>query len=268
MHNWVPTYEFEITIDVFRILGEESTTNITLTDNPTWIIDPIDGTMNYIRGLPIFGVSVALSVNREIVMGAVFNPAHNEFYTARKEHGAYLNGRRIQCKETTTVIHHPEFPRMQSFILILFTKTENYFQIQSSIYSAEILLYSPVAREKTLKRLVKFGSEVSGYMQPRAKTHYGNHDPISILISVVHRIRSLGSAALSLCNVAAGIIDIYIADYLKPWDLAAGALIVTEAGGTISLVNGEPYDPVYGNIIACSTEQLSQRVLEYEKSIL
>lgn len=84
----------------------------------------------------------------------------------------------------------------------------------------------------------------------------------------MHRIRSFGSAAIALCYVATGIIDVYTAEGLKPWDLAAGAIIVTEAGGTISLIDGAPYDPVYGNIIASSTEQLSQRVLEYENSIL
>lgn len=88
-----------------RILGEESTTNtsITFTDDPTWIIDPIDGTTNYVHKIPIFAITVAFCVNKEIVIGVTLNPAQNELYTARKGHGAYLKGKRIYCSKVTAV---------------------------------------------------------------------------------------------------------------------------------------------------------------------
>lgn len=84
-------------------MGEESSTNITLTNDPTWIIDPIDGTTNYVHKIPIFGISVAFCVNKEILIGVVFNPAQNELYTARKGQGAYLNGERIHSSNVTEV---------------------------------------------------------------------------------------------------------------------------------------------------------------------
>lgn len=89
--------------ELYRILGEESTTNITLTDEPTWIIDPIDGTTNYVHKIPIFGITVAFCVNKEILIGVTSNPAQNELYTARKGQGAHLNGQRIYCSKVTAV---------------------------------------------------------------------------------------------------------------------------------------------------------------------
>lgn len=87
-----------------RFIGEEDSSakkNIpVLTDHPTWIIDPIDGTANFVRKLPITCISVGLVINKEQVLGIVYNPFLNELYTAIKGKGAYLNGKRIQCSNT------------------------------------------------------------------------------------------------------------------------------------------------------------------------
>ncbi|XP_066138080.1 uncharacterized protein [Euwallacea fornicatus] len=87
-------------------IGEEETerdnTVLKLTDHPTWIIDPIDGTANFVRNMHITCISVGLTINKEQVLGVVYNPYTNELFTAIKEEGAYLNGKRIQtsgCKE-------------------------------------------------------------------------------------------------------------------------------------------------------------------------
>lgn len=82
------------------------------------------------------------------------------------------------------------------------------------------------------------------------------------------RTRSFGSAALGLAYLARGIIDIYIAEGLKPWDLAAGALIIAEAGGSVLLIDGAQYEPSQGNCIAGATKSLTSQVLEIENSIL
>lgn len=94
---------------IFRFLGEESTTDLTMTDDPTWIIDPIDGTTNYIHKIPIFAIAVAFCVNKETLIGVTLNPAHDELYTARKGQGAYLNGKQIYCSNVTEVLFHQEF---------------------------------------------------------------------------------------------------------------------------------------------------------------
>lgn len=90
-----------------RFIGEESLAGVKqlpeLTNAPTWIIDPIDGTTNYIHRLPHCGISVALAVDRELVVGIIYNPAANEMFTTQKGHGAFLNGERIQVSAATTV---------------------------------------------------------------------------------------------------------------------------------------------------------------------
>lgn len=91
--------------NIVRHIGEEETeingTIPKLTDDPTWIIDPIDGTANFVRNMPITCISVGLTINKEQVLGVVFNPYMDELYTAIKGEGAYLNGKPIRtsgCK--------------------------------------------------------------------------------------------------------------------------------------------------------------------------
>lgn len=71
---------------------------------------------------------------------------------------------------------------------------------------------------------------------------------------------------MGLCYLARGIIDCYTTDYLKPWDVAAGGILIVEAGGSITLINGEPFDPMHGSVIAGGTPELSSRVLEYVRA--
>lgn len=96
---------FYIGKTICRHIGEEETeskgTTPKLTDDPTWIIDPIDGTANFVRNMPITCISVGLTINKEQVLGIVFNPFMDELYTAISGEGAYLNGKRIRtsgCK--------------------------------------------------------------------------------------------------------------------------------------------------------------------------
>lgn len=90
-----------------RFIGEESLAGVKqlpeLTNAPTWIIDPIDGTTNYIHRIPHCGISVALAVDRELVVGIIYNPAANEMFTTQKGHGAFLNGKPIQVSGATMV---------------------------------------------------------------------------------------------------------------------------------------------------------------------
>ena len=83
----------------FRFIGEESTAagaKCILTDDPTWIIDPVDGTMNFVHGLPLTAISIALLINKQAVIGIIYNPVLEQLYTAKIGQGAFLNGKQIR----------------------------------------------------------------------------------------------------------------------------------------------------------------------------
>ncbi len=154
-----------------------------------WIIDPIDGTVNYAHGIPICCVSIGLMEGDEVIMGAVFNPMMNEFFFAEKGKGAWLNDQPIHV-----------------------SKKENFEQ-------AFLVTGFP-------------------YHFPEGK------NPFSVFERLVTQgipVRRLGSAALDLCWVACGRFDGFWEYNLNPWDIAAGYLIVTEAGGKVTDFKGNPY---------------------------
>jgi len=154
-----------------------------------WIIDPLDGTTNYAHGFPIFCVSIALEWKEEIVLGVVCDPMRREMFSAVKEEGAFLNGKKIQV---------------------------------SSIGDLD-------------KSLV-----ATGFPYDLRESKVNNIDHFNNFVVRVQAIRRCGSAAMDLCYVACGRFDGFWELKLKPWDVAAGALIVKEAGGKISdFKNGE-----------------------------
>jgi myo-inositol-1(or 4)-monophosphatase len=155
-----------------------------------WIIDPIDGTVNFAHGIPICCVSIALSHNDTVLLGAVYNPMMNELFFAEKDKGAWLN----------------EIP-------ITVSKKSNF--------------------EKACL--------VTGfpYKWPTNTEH-----PIKVFERFILQglpVRRLGSAAIDLCWVACGRFDGFWEYNLSPWDIAAGYLIVTEAGGLVTDFDGQPY---------------------------
>ncbi|HYH01793.1 MAG TPA: inositol monophosphatase family protein [Bacillota bacterium] len=163
------------------ILAEEGGAQDNASDY-RWVIDPLDGTINYAHGFPIFCISVALQYRDESVLGVVHVPALAETYTAVKDGGAFLNGGRLQVSETT---------RLNQALL------------------------------------------ATGFPYDRAMDPDNNLKYFNYLLTQVQGIRRAGSAAFDLCNVAAGRFDGYWEFKLKPWDVAAGTLMVTEAGGVI-----------------------------------
>ncbi|XP_050098362.1 uncharacterized protein LOC126579105 [Anopheles aquasalis] len=179
---------------------------------PTWIIDPIDGTVNFVRGIQFTCISVALVVDGELKIGIISNPAGNELYTAIKGQGAFRNGVRIQ--------------------------TRNSEQLKDALIGHEFSIgsYEPI-REALFERGKRFIIECLG-------------------------LRAFGSAALSLAYIASGQIDAYSIQFLKPWDIAAGALLIMEAGGTVQSITGGKYDIMKPDIIAACSEALGQRVLQ------
>lgn len=153
-----------------------------------WIIDPIDGTVNYAHGVPLCCVSIGLMQDEEIILGAVYNPMLKELFFAEKGKGAYLNDQRIYVSEKKTF--------------------ENAFLVTGFPYQFP----------------------------------EGN-DPLKIFNKIVGSglpVRRLGSAALDLCWVACGRFDGFWEYNLQSWDVAAGYLIVAEAGGKITDFAGRP----------------------------
>ncbi len=179
------------------ILGEESG---AIGKGPlTWVIDPLDGTHNYLRGIPHFSVSIALLDKGVPVHAVVFDPLRDELYTASKGDGAYLNDRRMRV-----------------------TKREN-------LGGAMIATGFPFRQREHLAAQLDMTRAILGQAED---------------------IRRSGSAALDLAYVAAGRYDGYFEIGLKPWDMAAGVLLVHEAGGRYCDFAGRDGIPASGNLIA------------------
>jgi len=165
----------------------------------TWVIDPLDGTHNYLRGIPHFCVSIALLEKGVPVHAVVFDPLRDELYTASKGDGAYLNDRRMRVSK------------------------------RESLGGAMIATGFPF----------------------RQRGHLASQlDMTRAILGQAEDIRRSGSAALDLAYVAAGRYDGYFEIGLKPWDMAAGVLLVHEAGGRYCDFAGRDGIPESGNIVA------------------
>ncbi len=164
-----------------------------------WIIDPIDGTINYSNNIPICCVSIGLEYNGKIILAAVYNPFMKEFFFAQQGFGATLNNSRIQVSTKTSVV--------KSCLVTGFPYT---------------YLDSANGPLQVFERLIRKGVPV----------------------------RRLGSAALDLCWVACGRFDGFYEHKLQAWDSAAGFLMVEEAGGRVTDMKGEYYNPYQPGIVA------------------
>ncbi|XP_029169753.1 inositol monophosphatase 1-like [Nylanderia fulva] len=196
-----------------KFIGEESIAageKIELTNAPTWIIDPIDGTMNFVHGLPHTCISVALLINKTTEIGIVYNPILNQLFTARKGQGAFLNGAPIHVS--------------------------NRKELNKSLLLVEIGTSRDPEKVEIILQNVK------------------------ILIPRVHGLRSFGSAALDICMVALGGADAYFEFGIHAWDIAAGDLIVREAGGVSIDPAGGPFDVMSRRILCASSTELAQEL--------
>ncbi|KAL1236936.1 Inositol monophosphatase ttx-7 [Trichinella spiralis] len=200
-----------------QFIGEESTAmgkKGMFTDAPTWIIDPIDGTTNFVHKVPYVCISIALYMKKEPRIGIVYNPILEELFTARKGLGAFRNGFPIQASNTTV---------LNKALLLLTFGVQNRFSLPNAV---DVYLQNN-------KRIVEQG--IRGH-------------------------RSFGSAALNMCYVALGCADAYIEFGLHCWDIAAGRLIVEEAGGLVIDPSGGPIDIMARRVLACSTAELGKAI--------
>lgn len=155
-----------------------------------WVLDPLDGTTNFVHGLPFYCISLALTSKKGPLLGIVHNPELKETYWALKGKGAFLNGRPI---------------RVSSF---------------PDVFQSLLTTGFPYNIKKTYRQILKRFKQVTTQAQG---------------------VRRPGSAALDLCWVARGAVDGFWEQYLKPWDTAAGFILVEEAGGKVSDFAGHPY---------------------------
>lgn len=174
-----------------------------------WIVDPLDGTVNYVHRLPAYSVSVALEHRGQVQAGVVYDPVADECFSAVRGKGAFLNGEKI-------------------------------------LVSTCISLRTALAAASLSAGVSRDSPEVSRFL--------------SVLVEC-QALRRLGSAALNLAYLAAGRFDVYWATNVKVWDIAAGLLLVQEAGGLMSGVEGEPFELLRPQFAAAATPALHTELI-------
>jgi myo-inositol-1(or 4)-monophosphatase len=164
-----------------------------------WVFDPLDGTTNFAHGVPIFCASLALEIDGEAALGAVYDPNRRELFTAERGAGSWLNGERLAVSANATLI--------ESLLVTGFPYTVH--------------------------------QEADAFLRV-----FGN------VLKHARAVRRLGSAAIDMCWVAAGRMDGFWEASLQPWDTRAAALILEEAGGTVTGMDGKGWNPDAGHIVA------------------
>ncbi|MFL6248640.1 MAG: inositol monophosphatase family protein [Thermoanaerobaculia bacterium] len=210
-NDWVSTADRESEAEIMATIGELSPGDAFLGEESgrsdgsserTWIIDPLDGTSNYLQHFPFWSVSIALRDRGETVAGVVYEPLRDLFFTAERGAGAFRNGNRMRISS------------------------------QETLEGAFIATGFPFRAQEYVAPYVAIFTDV-------IRTSKG--------------VRRAGSAALDLAYTAASIFDGFFEMHLAPWDVAAGALLVTEAGGVVTdFSNGQRWLE-RGNIVGAST---------------
>ena len=181
----------------YSIISEEDGSKINSDSENVWIIDPIDGTSNFLHGIPHFAISIALKSNNEIISGLIYDPIKDEMFYAEKNNGAFFNNQRIKVSKKKEI---------------------------------ENCLFATGGKEKVISDFIT---------------------------------RKTGSAALDMAYVAAGRYDGYFQNNLNLWDVAAGIIIVKEAGGIVNEINLSNCSNI--KIIA-SSSRINEKMLEKLKN--
>jgi myo-inositol-1(or 4)-monophosphatase len=181
------------------VLAEESATGWEAPRGYQWVVDPLDGTTNFIHGFPVYGVSVGLRLDGRVVAGAVYDPSREEMFRAARGRGATLDGKPLRASEASSM-------------------------------EAALLVTGFPFREH---------GRTSAYVET-----------LEALMRATSGIRRPGAASLDMASVACGRMDGFFEVGLSPWDLAAGLLLVEEAGGVVTDLFGEPRVLETGDVVA------------------
>lgn len=187
-----------------EFLGEETSFNENQTEfKPTtgarWILDPLDGTTNFIHQFPIFCISLALEVNGEIELGIIDVPMLNQTWTAVRGEGSFCNGKKVSVSKTT--------------------------EFSEALLATGFFAEEPDFLEEQIRIFSKF-------------------------VRLARGIRRPGAAAYDLALVSSGVFDLFWEKNLKPWDTAAGKILVEESGGIVRTYQGTSYTPFEKTIVA------------------
>ena len=191
--------------------GEEGLNEVRPDSPYRWVVDPLDGTTNYVHGFPYFAVSIGLEFEGRLVVGAIYDPTRDEMFLAARGSGATLNRRPLHKSDVT------------------------------ELGQAMVVASLPVATHPddiAVKRFLR--------MLPHAQT-----------------VQRTGSAALNLAYVAAGRLDAFWSTSLKPWDMAAGVVLVEEAGGRVTRVDGGPFQLEEPNLLATNGSDIHQELMRH-----
>ena len=191
--------------------GEEGLNEVRPDSPYRWVVDPLDGTTNYVHGFPYFAVSIGLEFEGRLVVGAIYDPTRDEMFLAARGSGATLNRRPLHKSDVT------------------------------ELGQAMVVASLPVATHPddiAVKRFLR--------MLPHAQT-----------------VQRTGSAALNLAYVAAGRLDAFWSTSLKPWDMAAGVVLVEEAGGLVTRVDGGPFQLEEPNLLATNGSGIHQELMRH-----
>lgn len=191
-------------------LAEENEQIASRLDDYRWVVDPLDGTMNYVHGVPNFAVSIALEQRGEPIVGTVYDPVSRECFSAARGGGAWLNGKRLTASKTTNLA--------RALVAVSFS--------------------AQVRREDR---------EIDDF--------------ISVMLRA-QGTRRMGSSAINLCYVAAGRFDGYWSTSTKIWDIAAGVLLVSEAGGVVTAFDGSPLAIERPQFIVAATPELHEQLFD------
>ncbi|WP_199622386.1 inositol monophosphatase family protein [Paenibacillus alkalitolerans] len=184
-------------------------------DEYVWIVDPIDGTTNFIHGFPFYSVSIALAYRGEVIVGVIYDPSRDELFVAEKGKGAYVRGKRV------------------------------------TVSGEERLADSLLA---------------TGFPTERQAMLPLNMNQLSAIIPGARNVRAGGSAALHLAYVAAGRLTGFWEMNLNAWDIAAGMLLVQEAGGRVTDLSGKPYNLAVRNVAATNGLIHDELITELSKA--
>jgi myo-inositol-1(or 4)-monophosphatase len=173
-------------------LGEEQTgvSSFNLDDRLVWVVDPLDGTTNYVHGYPNYAVSVAIVRGAQVLAGVIYDPLHEDCFAAAEGRGAWCNGTRLKTSATRELV--------DSLVAIS--------------------LPARVRRDSP---------DLQDFVEA---------------VQVCQAVRRSGSAALNLAHVASGALDAFWATHIHPWDVAAGVLLVREAGGLVTARDGGEFN--------------------------
>ncbi|GAG25471.1 unnamed protein product, partial [marine sediment metagenome] len=190
----------------FHFIGEEATEqeNSANCSDFCWVVDPLDGTTNYVHGLDNYCVSIALVHQHRSVVGVIYDPVRQDLFTSIRGEGAFRNEKRLETSQVT--------------------------KLDAALIAASFSA-----------RVAKDSAEIKRFVSA---------------LGHCQALRRMGSAALNLCYVAAGSLDGYWATSVKKWDVAAGLLMVEEAGGTTTAIDGGPFDLEDPKFITTSTPDL------------